>query len=62
MIRLTLSLLCNFRSVNSVEKTKKTHRLHVNLSLSDDKDGVAMLLALLDILVCGETSLRELDS
>ena len=39
-----------------------TYRLYVNLSLSDDKDGVAMLLALLDVLVCGETSLRELDS
>ena len=60
MIRLTLSVswLCTFSQLT----TEKTHRLYVNLSLSDDEDGIAMFLALLYIHVCSEAALGKLDS
>ena len=38
-----------------------TYRLYVNLSLPDHEDGVAVLLALLDVLVGEHTALSQLD-
>ena len=38
-----------------------TYRLYVNLSLPDHEDGVAVLLALLDVLVGDQAAFGELD-
>ena len=53
--RLHLHFLCHLKCRRS-----KTYSFHIDLPLSDDEDGVPVLLAFLDVLVGEHTALSQL--